>query len=112
MIKVKIIADEKRRTVTMTLRGHATNAPEGQNLICAGASMLTTTFAQWVKNYCDMRKDDMARPTIKLGSGNAKIRVFCPDDRAYNCVMFAAQVVGTGFSNLAGNYPDQVEFSM
>lgn len=93
-------------TLVLVLEGHAGSAPEGEDLICAAASILAYTAAQEVR---EMEKAGKLRkrPRVELAKGLC--RVTCtPRTEAQSEALHTYKVVQTGLRLLAESFPEQV----
>ena len=105
MVKVKFeLAGGE--TLVLKLSGHAGYAPEGNDTICAAASVLAYTAAQEV---LEMHRKGKLReePKIKLAKGEALIACK-PKRSARREVSHLYKTAQTGYKLLAANFPDNV----
>lgn len=93
-------------SVHLEMDGHAGAAPKGEDLVCAGASMLCYTLAQAVA-LLDSQDALMYPPVIEIRSGEASI-IATPKDAHVGTVCMAFWTVQAGFYALSSNYPDYV----
>lgn len=100
MIRVSIDPAE----MTFRLDGHAGYAPEGQDIVCAGASMLAAALFEYV--LCTAADDDLIE--CEMVPGHAALDV-CPAsaDVMRNC-QTAFRMAAMGFELLAARYPEHV----
>ena len=81
----------------LTIEGHSGYAPQGQDIVCAGASMLMFALAEYLEGfdgfYCSIQPGNM---TVECRSGKH--------------VHTAFEVTATGFRHLADAYPENVIF--
>ena len=97
-------------TLVLTLEGHADSAPEGEDLVCAAASILAYTAAQEVR---DMERAGKLRkrPRVELSKG--RCRVTCtPKAEAWSEALHTYKVAQTGFRLLAANFPEHVALTV
>ena len=107
MITVSFQSDEKSKSLSLTIKGHAGQADIGQDIICSSASILAYTVAQFVME-AEAKGDLKSPPGIRLERGDAFISCEPTDDilpGIQNCYMFAK----IGYYILAHNYPQYVE---
>lgn len=109
MIEVEIRETDKG-LLSLTVKGHAGASEVGKDIVCASASILTYTVAQYVKDMGKMDKLN-SKPTIILKKGNAKVTC-SPKDVYYDECRQAYLVVATGFNLLAKHYPQYVTFKL
>jgi len=95
------------RTLKMVVRGHANAAKPGEDLICAGASMLAFTAAQDVSDLADAGRLE-EKPVIKLQSGRTILEL-TPKEDAYAEALHTMFVIQKGFVVLAANNPHYVK---
>lgn len=105
MIRAKFYM--KNDSIHMSLKGHAGAAPIGEDLICAGATMMAYTVAQAVQFMHDAGKLKK-RPKISLKDGNADI-VVTPREEDYAEALHTFYVAQCGIHLLAHNYPEHVK---
>lgn len=108
MITVKFTADKESREISLSVKGHAGQAPVGQDIICASASILTYTAAQYA-NGNECKKHLVQSPDIRIESGNGYIDLKAANDLAFNEICKAFSVCIIGYELLAENYPQYVE---
>jgi uncharacterized protein YsxB (DUF464 family) len=110
MINVSLKVNAEKRYLRLRVRGHAGQSVQGQDIVCASASILAYTVAQLIK---DMGKNNKLEiePVIILKDGLATITCVCKTDEdfyeAFNIYDFA----NTGYVLLAHNYPQYVELN-
>jgi uncharacterized protein YsxB (DUF464 family) len=105
MIRAKFYT--KNDSIHMSLKGHAGSAPFGEDLICAGATMMAYTVAQAVQFMYDHGKLKK-KPKIYLREGRAVI-IATPKDEDYAEALHTFWVAQCGIHVLAGNNPDHVK---
>lgn len=100
MIRVSI--DSKN--LEFRLDGHAEYAPEGQDIVCASASMLAAMLFEYVLRHTD----DSDLSACELVPGHAELDV-CParTDVLSGCIN-VFEAAKCGFELLAKHYPDNV----
>jgi uncharacterized protein YsxB (DUF464 family) len=104
---LKVSFEQEGGKLSLKLEGHAGQADVGQDIVCASASILAYTVAQFVKDAFAMGSLK-APPEIKLENGDAVISCEPTDVILYemqDCYMFAE----VGYTLLAHNYPQYVE---
>jgi len=105
MIEVIYYRDSHR----VTIKGHAYSGEKGHDLICASASMLAHTIANFVCNMKDARQTK--NPIIKLQTGDAFIE--CNVAAKYKSyVMLVFDALCGGFELLARDYPQNISYEM
>lgn len=110
MIKVVFEENKKDKTLCLRMKGHAGQAAEGMDIVCAAASILAYTAAQ-TASYMLCGGKLRARPLLRLEKGNVCIRV-CPGEEFYDEALHAMVVIQVGYSLLAKNYPQFLSLSM
>lgn len=100
MIRVSI----DPRNLAFRLDGHAGYAPEGQDIVCASASMLAAMMFEYVLRHTG----DSDLGTCEMTSGHAELDV-CPErtDVLAACIN-VFEAAKCGFELLAKHYPDNV----
>lgn len=93
----------------LTIEGHAQSAEKGHDLVCASATILAYTLAQFVKNMKDAGQ--VRYPTLELKDGYTLIDCN-PPNRISNSVKLAFDTVCAGFELLARDYPDNISYEI
>lgn len=107
MIQVRFAKSEDGKSLILTVKGHAGQAPKGQDIVCASASILACTVAQTVILMREQGKLKK-KPTIRLESGDTVIT--CKPNRAYfNEAAHTFYVAEVGYILLNHSYPDFVQ---
>lgn len=107
MIQVAFQEAQNRRALSFRLQGHAGQAPHGQDLVCAAASILAYTAAQVISDmYADSKLS--LRPCIRLNRGDALV-VVRPKEEFYDEALYALYLVQRGYYLLERNYPQYVK---
>lgn len=104
---LKVTFEQKDNKLTLTLKGHAGQADIGHDIVCASASILAYTVAQFVKE-AEGSRCLKSPAVIKMGSGDSIISCKPTDDMLVdmqNIYLFAEK----GYHLLAHNYPQFVE---
>ena len=92
--------------MTLELRGHAGWAPHGQDLVCAGASMLVYALANRVKQL-EAEGALLRGPVLHLEPGNARIEAV-PTPAAESDLRGAFHMTQSGLQLLERQYPGHV----
>ena len=101
---IQAVYEEKGTTLTLTVTGHAGFAPPGQDLVCAGVSVLVYALAGTVRQW----EDQLDRPVfIRLEPGNARIRVHA-GKKQLRQLKAAFQTADNGLRLLAEAFPEHV----
>ncbi len=95
--------------ITLRLTGHAGMAKEGEDIVCASASILAYTVAQSLLFLYEEGGLE-ENPLIRLDSGDAEITAI-PKDTSYKEALHIFFVAQVGYSLLAHNYPQYVELN-
>ena len=104
---LKVIFKQKGNNLTLKLEGHAGQADIGHDIVCASASILAYTVAQFVKE-AEANGYLKSSAEISLESGDAVVSCRPIDDMLIdmqNIYLFAEK----GYHLLAHNYPQFVE---
>lgn len=105
MLKITLLAGGKK--LSLRLEGHAGYAEHGKDIVCASASILAEIVAYDVSLL--NRFNAYEEPAvIRLESGDSEIT--CVPTAASKHTREAYLFAGKGFSLLAQNYPQYVEF--
>lgn len=107
MIKVKFTYDKRQHRVVLEVRGHAEFAPQGEDIICAGASILAVTAGSMAKNlfWEDMLK---RKPQVILRPGYCLVAASIREGFEAE-VLMSFWTMQVGFHELEKLYPDYVE---
>lgn len=108
MIRVLVKLDYDKSLYSIKMNGHAGQAEAGKDIVCASASMLIFTIAQYVSDLFNSHRLKK-KPVINLDFGNAEIIAKPKAEYADECY-FAFRTISTGFELLAHNHPQYVEF--
>lgn len=106
MITIRFYAKPERGTLHMTIRGHSGAAKEGEDLVCAGATMLAYTLAQSVE-FLWLDGKLSRKPKLKLSKGKSDV-ICCPKEDAYAQALTIFWSQQCGAHVLARNYPKNV----
>lgn len=93
----------------VSMDGHALSGENGHDLVCASASILAYTLAEFVKNMKEAGQ--IAFPAIDLAEGHALIACNAPS-RFKNSVTLAFDTVCAGFELLAQSHPDNISYEI
>ena len=104
MIKVLIATEGKK--LVLRLEGHAGYAEHGKDIVCASASILAFTVAQFVME-AENQGDLASPPHIQTDSGDTLISCE-PGEDTYDAVQNAFLFAKMGYALLAHNYPQYV----
>jgi uncharacterized protein YsxB (DUF464 family) len=104
MIKVTIATEGEK--LSLRLEGHAEYAEVGKDIVCASASILAYTVAQFVME-AENKGDLVSPPHIQMDSGNALISCE-PCEDTYEAVQNAYLFAKMGYAILEHNYPQYV----
>lgn len=105
MLKITLLTEGKK--LSLRLEGHAEYAEHGKDIVCAAASILANIVAHDVDllNRFNAYKEPAV---IRLESGDAEIT--CVPTDVSRHIRDTYYFAGKGFSLLAHNYPQYVEF--
>lgn len=95
---VRITYRNRSRHITVDVRGHAGQAPKGEDVVCAGVSTLTVTLAEALSR--------VYAPGFKAVLDDGAARIECRENKLTRPIV---QTIFTGFDMLAASYPDAVE---
>ena len=92
---------------SLIVKGHASFAEIGTDIVCASASILTYTLAKMV---IDMHERGRLEgfPVIRLEGGDACVACKCKDRATWVKMVNYYQFAMTGFTMLAETYPQNV----
>ena len=103
---IKVTFAETPEKLSLRIDGHAGYAEHGKDIVCASASILAYTVAQYVK-YEEDEGNLRAPAEIKLESGDAVVSCE-PKEETLKWLWDAYQFAKMGFLILANNYPQYV----
>lgn len=110
MIHIKFWKSEDGKSISITMKGHAGYAEDGQDIVCSAASILAYTAAQivlWMHDEGKLQK----KPNIHMEPGN--IQIVCkPKEDAFPEALHTYSVVQVGCRLLAQTYPEFVSLKM
>lgn len=107
MIKAEFHLDIKNRALTLKVTGHAGQAEEGKDIVCASASILAYTLAKNVEE-CGYSEFFEKEPTIMLEKGDAEITCN-PKKDTMTTMLSLYGAFWEGYKILAQEYPQYVE---
>ena len=103
---ITITFTESGEKLSLRLEGHAGYAEIGKDIVCASATILAYTVAQFVK--AAEHKGDLNSPAeIRMDRGDAVISCE-PNDEAYNAIRNVYFYAVMGYRILQHNYPQYV----
>jgi uncharacterized protein YsxB (DUF464 family) len=105
MIEISRNVNCEEWTLELTIEGHANQAEYGKDIVCASASMLVCTLAQ----YTFDRTGERLSSEIKLDSGDAKIYCKCHTMEMFAKMSQIYCFVFLGCEMLAESHPDFVQ---
>ena len=103
---ITVTVTESGRSLSLRLEGHAGFAEEGQDIVCASASILAYTVAVLVLE-ADIRGELEAPALVRLESGDTVISCEATKD-AFSSIQRAFFFATRGFMLLGQNYPQYV----
>ena len=109
MLVAKFSMDAEKKAVTLKLNGHAGQADDGHDIVCSACSILAYTVAQIVKTE-EKEGSLKAKPLVVLEKGSAVISCE-PKPEKYNELLHAFYYAEVGYTLLANNYPEFVDFT-
>lgn len=88
----------------MEIRGHAGAAPAGQDIVCAGISVLSYALINAAMSVPEYNGHTL------VNEGEALIRVeCCPEDGAEDRCREMFRTIWCGFETIAESYPEYIE---
>ena len=104
---IRVTWEQRGRTLTLRVKGHAGSAPAGQDLICAGITALVYGLAQTVWENREQLEEE---PQVHLSPGDAQIQAKAkpPDTKT---LKGAFQTAINGAKLLAVHYPEYVQLT-
>jgi uncharacterized protein YsxB (DUF464 family) len=109
MVKIHFWKDPEKKSIHMSVKGHAGTAPKGADLVCASATMLVYTVAQ-AMTFMHEQGYLEAKPHIKIREGKAVVSAI-PKDEYSAEVLHTFWVAQCGGHVLAKNYPEAVSLN-
>lgn len=86
--------------------GHAASAPAGEDLVCAGASTLTTALATTLAEHSDW----LILRNISLKEGNSRIKIIPKKKDEYKVRLIFGTILN-GFQLLHQSFPDYIQLN-
>ena len=103
---ITVTFTEKGRNLSLTVKGHAEYAEHGKDIVCASASILAYTTAQFVMEA--EHSGDLESPAeIRLESGDTIISCE-PSNGVWLAIQNVFLFAKIGYALLAHNYPQYV----
>ena len=93
----------------LSITGHAGAAEQGEDLVCASASILAYTLAANVANMAD--NGQVREPVMKMNEGDTEISCN-PRHNLKASVTLVFDSVCVGFELLAHDYPEYVSYKI
>lgn len=110
MIDIRFSESANNGILSLKIKGHAGQAPIGQDIVCASVSILAYTVAQTLLfMYEEGRLHE--EPVVDMESGDVLI-VCRPKDDYYGEALHTFFVAKVGCTLLAQNYPQYVDVKM
>ena len=109
MVKIHFWQEKDKGSIHMKVKGHASTAPKGEDLICASATMLVYTVAQ-AMTFMHEQGQLEEKPKIKIREGKAVI-IARPKEDYKAEVLHTFWVAQCGAHVLACNYPKFVSLN-
>ena len=109
MIDVNISFDPNRGSVKLKMRGHASYAPRGEDLVCAAVSALALTAGE-AAVLLDSQGLLKRPPMVQLGEGSALV-IVTPREHALAEVLMSFWTVQAGVFALQQKYPRHVRLT-
>ena len=106
---IQVTFTEKGNRLSLTLKGHAGYAEVGKDIVCASASILAYTVAQFVME-AENNGDIASSAEISLDSGDTVISCE-PTEDAMSSIQSVYSFAKMGYALLAHNYPHCVQFN-
>jgi uncharacterized protein YsxB (DUF464 family) len=103
---IKVTFTESHEKLSLRIEGHAGYAEHGKDIVCASATILAYTVAQYVE-YEDNQGNLNAPAEIRLESGDTVVSCE-PKEEILKWLWDAYQFAKMGFLILAHNYPQYV----
>ena len=109
MVRAEFFTNKESRSITLKLTGHAGQAEQGKDIVCAAASILAYTVAQ-VLQFMYEQGDLQKKPHLKLAEGDTVI-IAKPKPESYDEALHTFFVAQAGYHLLQHNYPQYVTLS-
>lgn len=109
MVKAEFFTNKESGSITLKLSGHAGQAENGKDIVCAAVSILAYTVAQALQFQYEeggLKK----KPHLKLEPGDTVI-VAKPKPERFEEALHTFFVAQVGYSLLAKTYPQYVMLS-
>ena len=107
MITAKFFENKLKDRFEVTIDGHAHAAEKGEDLICAGTSVLSLTLVQVIKT---MEQQGFFVNKVKAKVKEGHTSITCkPKAEYYTAVLNTILTIKTGFNMLATMFSDYIE---
>lgn len=106
MVTVRLERSEDKKTLVLTMQGHAQAGERGKDLVCASVSCLAYTAAEAVRRLYEANKL-RKRPTIRLTEGDAVITCK-PSRQFFEEAQTVMNVIIAGCEAIERAYPENV----
>ena len=106
---IEVTFTESGEKLSLRLKGHAGYAEIGKDIVCASATILAYTVAQFVTE-AEHKGDLLSPPEVKLESGDTIISCE-PNDEAFYAIRNAYLYTVLGYQILEHNYPQYVRLN-
>ena len=109
MVKIHFWQEKDKGSIHMKVKGHANTAPNGEDLVCASATMLVYTVAQAL-TFMHEQGQLEEKPHIKIREGKAVV-VARPKEDFFAEALHTFWVAQCGAHLLSKNYPEAVSLN-
>ena len=106
MITIKY--EHKDNRFNLCVDGHATSAPKGEDVICAGVSTLTITLAQALTEHSPEWLD---KCVIRTMEGHSTFEIVAKKDKHYK-VSIIFDTILAGYQLMWNTFPDYIQLSL
>lgn len=108
MVKVRFYINHG--ALCLKVEGHANAGPKGEDVVCAGASVLAATLAD-VVTIMDSHGEMETEPKISMSNGYAFVKAK-PKPENKGKLLMVYSVIATGMSAVARNYPEHLSLKL
>lgn len=106
MIKAVFKYNEENGEISLAIKGHAGYSGVGYDIVCASATILAYTVAQYI-TIMHEQNSLQAEPVVRLGEGDILIKCI-PNADSVDEALHTYLVAQVGFALLATNYSKYV----
>ena len=102
---IKVIFEDKKPTLTLTIEGHANYAEDGSDIVCSAVSILAHTLAEHAAVLYE--KGYITKPDLKIEKGDYFLSC-TGDENSFPYLQDKFAFVQLGMDIIKSTFPDNV----